>query len=298
MFFFFLIVVLVLLLLVAMLVLLERNILGVDQLRKGPNITGWYGILQTVSDGIKLILKVFLFTPGMRFFFFFLSPLIGLFLSLFNWFFVSVSFVISSMEMTVVLTLFVGSMMVYTVVWAGWGSNSAYSVIGSIRAVAQMISYEVVLGLFVFFFIYNFSSYSWESFFFSNYMGGFFFFFLLFFMWVVVMMAELNRTPFDLVEGESELVGGFNVEYSGSGFTLLFLSEYVNIWFMCAISVIIFFGFFFGFFFSFFMVFFLGIFVVHIRGLLPRYKFFDLIVLTWKVFLPLILFFLVFSFCF
>nr|YP_003331398.1 NADH dehydrogenase subunit 1 [Aplidium conicum]CAX68847.1 NADH dehydrogenase subunit 1 [Aplidium conicum] len=287
--FFSLMFILFLLLLVAFLVLFERNILGLDQSRKGPNISGYFGILQTILDGVKLLMKEYFINPSMRILFFILSPLFGFFLSIMNWLFIAVVFSIMAYESTVIFTLFIGSIMVYCVVWAGWGSNNTYSTIGAIRAVAQMISYEVVMGFFILLMIMSFGTFSWSMFHFLNFGGmNFFLFFFLFFFWFCVILAELNRTPFDLVEGESELVGGFNVEYSGSGFTLLFLSEYVNIWFMGTLTVLMFFYSFSVFMMSFMLVISFVSFIIHIRSLLPRFKYFDLIFLTWKIMLPIV----------
>nr|YP_002995737.1 NADH dehydrogenase subunit 1 [Clavelina lepadiformis]ACO40308.1 NADH dehydrogenase subunit 1 [Clavelina lepadiformis] len=290
MFFFFLFLSLSLLLLVAFLVLMERNILGLLQIRKGPNIVGFFGIIQTVMDGIKLLLKQYIFKNTYGFFFFLFSPILSLGLALLNWVVLPVPNVVASSNFSVLFTLFLSSVMVYTIVWAGWGSSSVYSLVGAIRAVAQMISYEVVIGFFFLFFLFYFKTFSWEGFFNTNqsFYNGFMF--VLFFLWMVIMLAELNRTPFDLVEGESELVGGFNVEYSGCGFTFLFLSEYINIWFMSSITIIIFFGLGSLMLFDFFVISMVVMLVVFIRGMLPRYKFTDLIFLTWTVLMPMVVF--------
>nr|YP_009029849.1 NADH dehydrogenase subunit 1 [Clavelina oblonga]CAL24391.1 NADH dehydrogenase subunit 1 [Clavelina oblonga] len=288
----FLLLSLSLLLLVALLVLVERNILGLLQIRKGPNMVGIYGILQTVMDGIKLLLKQYILKSTYGLFFFIFSPVLSLGLALLNWVVIPMPAVLVSNNYSVLFTLFISSVMVYTIVWAGWGSSSIYSLVGSIRAVAQMISYEVVIGFFFLFFLMYFKSFNWEGFFIFNQGSYNIFFFFLFFLWFIIMLAELNRTPFDLVEGESELVGGFNVEYSGAGFTLLFLSEYVNIWFMCSITYVIFFGLGVSFFLIFFFIFILVLMVVFLRGTLPRYKFTDLIFLTWIILMPFVVFIL------
>lgn len=275
--------VLILLLLVALLVLLERKVLGLAQIRKGPNIVGIYGITQTVVDGVKLLLKEMVFVSGERFFFFFVSPVLGFVLALVTWFFLPEISGGDSSEGAVLFILAISSMLVYTVLWAGWGSNSVYAVVGGIRAVAQMVSYEVVLGLIILFFLYFSSSFALSGL-------GFYYYLRLnlvyvallgIVLWWGVLLAELNRVPFDLVEGESELVGGYSVEYSGYGFTLFFLSEYLNIWAISYLTMLVFFSWY-----CLWLVFRGVVFIVYVRRLLPRYKFTDLIMLTWRIYLP------------
>ncbi len=284
--------ILIILLLVAFLVLLERNFLRLDQKRKRPNIVRWFRCLQTISDRIKLILKKYLNTPNMRIFFFLISPLYRFCLSILSWFFFVIFYNFSFLECSVVITLLFRSVLVYALIWAGWGSSNTYSIVRRIRAVAQIISYEIVIGFFIFIFVLKFNSFSWGVFLFFNidFFKNFFFFFFFFF-WTVIFSAELNRTPFDLVERESELVRRYNVEYSRTRFTLLFLSEYISIWFISFLTSIIFFGYFL---FFFIIVCCLIIIVIHIRATLPRYKFFDLIFLTWKIILPLVTIFILF----
>nr|YP_008083015.1 NADH dehydrogenase subunit 1 [Rhodosoma turcicum]CCO25794.1 NADH dehydrogenase subunit 1 [Rhodosoma turcicum] len=278
----YLVVILSLLLLVAFLVLFERNILGLIQIRKGPNTTGIYGVVQTVMDGVKLLMKEMVYTSNMRLLFFFLSPVVAFAMSLVNWLFIFFPSGLFLSKYGVLITLGVSSLMVYTILWAGWGSNAVFSLVGGVRAVAQMISYEVCFGLLLLGLVLVVGSYSWESFFYYQVGGSFFWiFFSLLVLWGGSVLAELNRTPFDLVEGESELVGGFNVEYAGYGFVLLFLSEYVNIWFMGMLTSLVFF-------FPSMMIFFVVL-SLYCRGALPRFKFTDLIMLTWKVYLPIVL---------
>nr|BAD86514.1 NADH dehydrogenase subunit 1 [Doliolum nationalis] len=286
-----LLVALGLLLMVAFLVLIERNILGLVQERKGPNVVGVYGVVQTVMDGGKLLLKQMVLADGAHLVFFIMSPIVCFILSLFSWAFVPVPFLLVSSKYSILVTLFISSILVYPVLWAGWSSGSMYSLLGGVRAVAQMVSYEVVMGIFIAMIVLLFGYPSWEGFLYYELHGNSFgLFWLTFIAWIAVMLAELNRSPFDLVEGESELVSGFNVEYSGYGFTLLFLAEYMNIWLMGFITALMFFG---G------SQIVLGTGVVfsglYVRSMVPRLKSTDLIMLTWKTFLPFIILALILS---
>lgn len=280
-----LLVALRLLLMVAFLVLIERNILGLVQERKRPNVVGVYGVVQTVMDGGKLLLKQIVLADGAHLVFFVLSPIVCFVLSLFSWAFVPVPFLLVSSKYSILVTLFISSVLVYPVLWAGWSSGSIYSLLRRVRAVAQIVSYEVVIGIFIAIIVLLFGYPSWEGFLYYELHGSSFrLFWLTFIAWIAVILAELNRSPFDLVEGESELVSGFNVEYSGYGFTLLFLAEYINIWLIRFITALIFFrG---GQIVLRTAVVFSGLYV---RSIVPRLKFTDLIMLTWKSFLPLVI---------
>lgn len=274
-----------LLLIVAFLVLIERNILGLVQERKGPNVVGIYRVVQTVMDRGKLLLKQIVLADRAHLVFFIFSPIVCFVLSLFSWAFVPVPFLLVSSKYSILITLFISSILVYPVLWAGWSSRSIYSLLGRVRAVAQIISYEVVIGIFIALIVLLFGYPSWEGFlYYELQRNAFGLFWVTFIAWIAVMLAELNRSPFDLVEGESELVSGFNVEYSRYRFTLLFLAEYINIWLMRFITALIFFR-------RFQLV--LGTAVVfsrlYVRSIVPRLKFTDLIILTWKTFLPLVI---------
>ena len=270
---------------VAFLVLIERNILGLVQERKGPNVVRVYRVVQTVIDGGKLLLKQIVLADGAHLVFFILSPIVCFVLSLFSWAFVPVPFLLVSSKYSILVTLFISSILVYPVLWAGWSSRSMYSLLRRVRAVAQMVSYEVVIGIFIAMIVLLFRYPSWEGFlYYELRRGSFRLFWSMFIAWIAVMLAELNRSPFDLVEGESELVSRFNVEYSRYGFTLLFLAEYINIWLIGFITALIFFGR--GQIVLRTAVVFSGL---YIRSMVPRLKFTDLIMLTWKSFLPLVI---------
>lgn len=280
-----LLVALRLLLIVAFLVLIERNILRLVQERKRPNIVGIYRVAQTVIDGRKLLLKQIVMADSARIVFFIFSPVLCFILSLFSWAFVPVPFILFSSKYSILITLFISSILVYPVLWARWSARSMYSLLRRVRAVAQIISYEVVIGIFIALLVLLFRYPSWERFLYYELSRSTFrVFWIIFITWVAVMLAELNRSPFDLVERESELVSRFNVEYSRYRFTLLFLAEYINIWLIRFITALIFF--------RSIQVILRSIIVfirLYVRSIVPRLKFTDLIILTWKTFLPVVL---------
>jgi len=276
---------------VAFLVLIERNILGLVQERKRPNVVRVYRVVQTVIDRGKLLLKQIVLADRAHLVFFIISPIVCFILSLFSWAFVPVPFLLVSSKYSILVTLFISSILVYPVLWARWSSRSMYSLLGGVRAVAQIVSYEVVIGIFIAIIVLLFGYPSWEGFlYYELHRNSFGLFWLTFIAWIAVMLAELNRSPFDLVERESELVSRFNVEYSRYRFTLLFLAEYINIWLIRFITALMFFG---------------GSQIVlrtrvvfsrlYVRSMVPRLKFTDLIILTWKTFLPFIILALILS---
>nr|YP_005351128.1 NADH dehydrogenase subunit 1 [Emplectonema gracile]AEC12109.1 NADH dehydrogenase subunit 1 [Emplectonema gracile] len=287
-----------LLLAVAFFTLLERKVLGYIQLRKGPNKVGYMGLFQPFADAIKLFSKERVQLLSMNYLFFMFSPIFSLFLTLLLWFLIPVwksSFIFSFFG--VFLFLCVSSLSVYSTLFAGWSSNSKYALLGALRAVAQTISYEVSMVLTLFSCLIVVGSF---SFFYYGEIQNFLFFnfFLLspiFVVWLITVLAETNRAPFDFAEGESELVSGFNIEYGGGSFALLFLAEYGSILVMGVFSSILFFG---GLGFFFVCIFFSGLisfFILWVRGSFPRMRYDRLMLLTWKGFLPFSLFFFFFS---
>nr|YP_010309794.1 NADH dehydrogenase subunit 1 [Megetra punctata]UMR54911.1 NADH dehydrogenase subunit 1 [Megetra punctata] len=284
---------------VAFLTLLERKVLGYIQIRKGPNKVGYMGILQPFSDGIKLFTKEQTFPLMSNFNIYYFSPAINLFISLLLW--MSMPFFSGFLNFTLSILFFlsVSSLSVYTLMMAGWSSNSGYSLLGSLRSVAQTISYEVSLALIFMSFIFLILSMNLIDFFLvQKYIWLLFLMFPLSVMWVISGLAETNRTPFDFAEGESELVSGFNIEYSSGGFALIFLAEYASILFMSMICVLVFLG---GNVFSF--IFFIKLtlvsfFWIWVRGTLPRFRYDKLMNLAWKSFLPSSLNYLIFFFNF
>nr|YP_010134484.1 NADH dehydrogenase subunit 1 [Pseudonoorda nigropunctalis]QWM93974.1 NADH dehydrogenase subunit 1 [Pseudonoorda nigropunctalis] len=280
---------------VAFLTLLERKVLGYIQIRKGPNKVGLLGILQPFSDAIKLFTKEQIYPKFSNYMSYYFSPIIGFVLSLMIWMLIPYYFNMISFDLGILYFLCCTSLGVYTIMVAGWSSNSNYSLLGGLRAVAQTISYEVSLALILMSSLIMIMSFNMIKFY--EYQSLVWFIVILFplsLCWFSSSLAETNRTPFDFAEGESELVSGFNIEYSSGGFALIFLAEYSSILFMSLLFVLIYLG---GYNLSFFfylklsMISFLFIWV---RGTLPRYRYDKLMYLAWKIYLPISLNFLLF----
>nr|AYR05201.1 NADH dehydrogenase subunit 1 [Coleoptera sp. ACP-2013] len=282
---------------VAFLTLLERKLLGYIQMRKGPNKAGFTGVLQPFSDAVKLFSKeqTFPFVSNLNIYYF--SPIFNLAFSLFLWACIPFFSVLLNFNFSILFFLCLGSLSVYTVMLAGWSSNSNYSMLGALRSVAQTISYEVSLSLVLMSFIFFILSMNFLDFLKFQVNSWFLFICLpLCLMWVISGLAETNRTPFDFAEGESELVSGFNVEYSSGGFAFIFMAEYSSILLMSLICCLIFMGGNFLSFTFFLKVNFMVFFWVWIRGTLPRFRYDKLMYLAWKSILPSSLNFLLFFF--
>nr|YP_009487705.1 NADH dehydrogenase subunit 1 [Anopheles triannulatus]ACX49710.1 NADH dehydrogenase subunit 1 [Anopheles darlingi]ACX49723.1 NADH dehydrogenase subunit 1 [Anopheles darlingi]AWB98029.1 NADH dehydrogenase subunit 1 [Anopheles darlingi]AWB98120.1 NADH dehydrogenase subunit 1 [Anopheles darlingi]AWB98276.1 NADH dehydrogenase subunit 1 [Anopheles darlingi] len=280
---------------VAFLTLLERKVLGYIQIRKGPNKVGFNGLLQPFSDAVKLFTKEQTYPLVSNYISYYFSPVFSLFLSLLIWMCIPYLIKLYSFNLGVLFFLCCTSLGVYTVMIAGWSSNSNYALLGGLRAVAQTISYEVSLALILLSFIFLIGNYNFMNFYnFQSYIWFIFFCFPLGLVWLASCLAETNRTPFDFAEGESELVSGFNVEYSSGGFALIFLAEYSSILFMSMLFVVIFLG---GDIYSllfFFKLTFISFIFIWVRGTLPRFRYDKLMYLAWKSFLPLSLNYLFF----
>nr|YP_009164779.1 NADH dehydrogenase subunit 1 [Nevromus exterior]AKA94257.1 NADH dehydrogenase subunit 1 [Nevromus exterior] len=280
---------------VAFLTLLERKVLGYVQIRKGPNKVGFWGIPQPFCDAIKLFTKEQTYPVMSNYLMYYFSPIISLFLVLMTWMVFPMEWGMWSFNLGILFFLCCLSLGVYTVMIAGWSSNSNYALLGGLRAVAQTISYEVSLALILMSFIMLISSFSlFELYNYQKFIWFMFISFPMALVWLVSCLAETNRTPFDFAEGESELVSGFNVEYSSGGFALIFLAEYASILFMSMLFIMLFVG---GDVFSF--MFYIKLSVVSfifiwVRGTLPRYRYDMLMYLAWKSFLPLSLNYLLF----
>nr|YP_009045951.1 NADH dehydrogenase subunit 1 [Triops australiensis]CDR98447.1 NADH dehydrogenase subunit 1 [Triops australiensis] len=278
---------------VAFLTLFERKLLGYIQLRKGPNKLGLGGFLQPFADAVKLFTKEQTFPYMSNYLPYYLAPVISLSVSLLVWISLPWGFVLLNSDLMILFFLCCISMGVYTLMAAGWSSNSKYSLLGALRAVAQTVSYEVSLALILLSFVLLISSFNlFTMFSYQTYVWFFYLGPVLSLLWLVSCLAETNRTPFDFAEGESELVSGYNTEYSSGGFALIMLSEYTSILFMSALFVMMFMG---GLSFFFMIKFLLIVFIfVWVRGTLPRMRYDKLMNLAWKSFLPVSLNYLLF----
>nr|AVJ52674.1 NADH dehydrogenase subunit 1 [Solenosthedium bilunatum] len=286
----YLVVILCILVSVGFVTLLERKVLGYIQLRKGPNKVGLMGLLQPFSDGLKLFFKEQTFPFKSNFLIYYLSPVFMLLLSILMWCLYPMMINLYNFNYGILFFMCCTGMGVYGVMLSGWSSNSNYALLGSLRSVSQTISYEVSMALImVCLIIFVFSFNLMDFMYYQSYIWFIYFSFPLFFCWLSSCLAETNRSPFDFAEGESELVSGFNVEYSGSGFAFIFLSEYMNIIFMSMLTVIMFLGCDLYSIFFYIKVFFIIFWFIWVRGTLPRFRYDKLMYLTWKMFLPLTL---------
>nr|YP_004347862.1 NADH dehydrogenase subunit 1 [Tetraodon mbu]BAK09860.1 NADH dehydrogenase subunit 1 [Tetraodon mbu] len=289
------------LLAVAFLTLLERKVLGYMQLRKGPNIVGPYGLLQPIADGVKLFIKEPIRPSTASPILFILTPMLALTLAMSLWAPMPLPYPILDLNLTILFILALSSLAVYSILGSGWASNSKYALVGALRAVAQTISYEVSLGLILLSLIIFAGGFTLQTF---NISQESIWLIIpawpLAAMWYISTLAETNRAPFDLTEGESELVSGFNVEYAGGPFALFFLAEYANILFMNTLSAILFLGA------SHIPTFpeltamnlmtkaaLLSLIFLWVRASYPRFRYDQLMHLIWKNFLPLTLAFVI-----
>jgi len=300
--------VLPLLIAIAYLTLLERKMIASIQRRRGPNhaLVGIFGLGQPLADGLKLLLKETIFPSKANIVLFFIAPVLTFTLSLVTWAVVPFSndYVFVNIHLSVVYVLAVSSLGVYGILLSGWASNSKYAFLGSMRSAAQMVSYEVSLGLMLCTVAVCVGSLDLQEIVLSQ--DGLWLIFPLFPAWILFLiasLAETNRPPFDLPEAEAELVAGYFVEYSSMGFALFFLGEYSNMLFMSGMSVILFFG---GWlppfgtesvlypilglvpgplWFGLKVALVVSVFV-WVRAALPRYRYDQLMQLGWKMLLP------------
>ena len=274
---------------VAFFTLVERKILGYAHFRKGPTKLFFFGLFQPISDAVKLFSKESLKGYKFSFFLFFVGPFLGLFLMFILWVCYGGFFGVFGGSYTFIYVFCFLRLGVYFLLFCGWGANRKYSLLGGYRSVSQTVSYEVSMIFFGLLFVYVISSYDFSFFPFYQFGYWFFFFSLIFFCgWIFIILAERNRTPFDFSEGESELVSGFNVEYGGGIFSLIFICEYGIIIFLCFLSSYIFIG---GRMFV-LKISILCMIFVWVRCCFPRYRYDFLMGRAWTILLPFSLFFL------
>lgn len=297
-----------LIILVAFLTYFERKVIAAMQLRVGPNVVGPFGLFQPLADGMKLIFKEPIIPIGANKILFLLAPVITYVLALIGWAVIPLSetFVIANINVGVLYILAVSSLGVYGIIIAGWSSNSKYAFLGAIRSSAQMISYEVSIGIIIVNVLLFTGSLNLTEIVLAQQEGWFIWpLFPVFVIFFVSILAETNRHPFDLPEAEAELVAGYNVEYSSMPFALFFLGEYANIILMASIATILFLG---GWLppvdIAFFNILpgqiwfilkvtFVLFGMIWVRATLPRFRYDQLMRLGWKIFLPFSLFWLV-----
>jgi NADH-quinone oxidoreductase subunit H len=290
---------------VAYLTVAERKILGAIQLRKGPNVVGFWGLLQAFADALKMIMKEQIIPTGANRFLFVIAPMLTMVLALMAWAVIPVNdgWAIADINVGILYLFAISSLSVYGIIIAGWASNSKYAFLGALRSAAQMVSYEVSIGFVIVTVLLCAGSLNLTEI--VRAQSTIWFAIPLFPMLIVYFvsaLAETNRPPFDLAEGESEIVAGFLVEYSGISWGLFFLGEYANMILQAAMMTILFLGGWLPVFGLSFIpgpiwfiakIIFVLFFFIWVRATFPRFRYDQLMRLGWKVFLPLSLFWLV-----
>jgi len=287
---------------VALIVWLDRRVWAFVQKRKGPNVVGPFGLLQTLADALKYIFKEIIIPASANKTIFVLAPIITLTLSLIAWAVIPFSneMVLSNINVGILYLFAVSSLGVYGIIMGGWASNSKYPFLGAIRSAAQMVSYEVSIGIIIINVLLCVGSLNLNEIVLAQ--KNVWFIFPLFPMFVVFFisaLAETNRPPFDLPEAESELVAGYQTEYSGMMYAMFWLGEYANILLLCALGSVLFLGGWLspidiypfniipGVFWMIFKILILFLLFSLVKAIVPRYRFDQLMRLGWKIFLPL-----------
>jgi len=293
---------------VALIVWLDRRIWALVQKRKGPNVVGPFGLFQTLADALKYMFKEIIIPASSNKTIFVLAPIITLTLSLIAWAVIPFSnkMVLSNINVGILYLFAVSSLSVYGIIMGGWASNSKYPFLGAIRSAAQMISYEVSIGIIIINVLLCVGSLNLNQIVLAQ--KNVWFIFPLFPMFVVFFisaLAETNRPPFDLPEAESELVAGYQTEYSGMMYAMFWLGEYANILLLCALGSVLFLGGWLspidiypftilpGPFWMILKILILFILFSLVKAIVPRYRFDQLMRLGWKIFLPISLFWVV-----
>lgn len=288
---------------VAYLTYAERKVIAAMQLRRGPNVVGFMGLLQPLADGLKLFFKETIIPSGSNRVIFVMAPMVTLTLALSAWAVIPLGsgLVVANINVGILYLFAISSLGVYGILMAGWASNSKYAFLGAIRSAAQMVSYEVSMGFVIITVLLVSGSLNLSDIVKAQEETVWFIIplFPMFVIFFISTLAETNRHPFDLPEAEAELVAGYNVEYSAMTFALFFLGEYANMILMCAMTTVLFLG---GwlppldmppfnwlpgpvwFIFKILLLLFVFLWV---RATLPRYRYDQLMRLGWKVFLPI-----------
>ena len=295
---------------VAMIVWLDRRVWGLVQKRKGPNVVGPFGLLQTLADALKYIFKEIIIPASANKAVFILAPIVTMTLALVAWAVIPMSeeLVLSDINVGILYLFAVSSLGVYGIIMGGWASNSKYPFLGAIRSAAQMVSYEVSIGIIIINVLLCVGSLNLKDIVLAQkelwYVIPLFPMFVIFF---ISALAETNRPPFDLPEAEAELVAGYQTEYSGMMYAMFWLGEYANILLMCAMGSILFLG---GWLpiidiypiniipapvWMILKILFLFFLFALIKAIVPRYRYDQLMRLGWKIFLPFSLIYLVFT---
>jgi NADH-quinone oxidoreductase subunit H len=293
---------------VALIVWLDRRVWAFVQKRRGPNVVGPFGLLQTLADALKYLFKEIIIPASANKTIFILAPIVTLTLSLIAWAVIPFSqdMVLANINVGILYLFAVSSLGVYGIIMAGWSSNSKYPFLGAIRSAAQMVSYEVSIGLIIINVLICVGSLNLNQIVLAQEKVWFIFpLFPMFVIFFISALAETNRPPFDLPEAESELVAGYQTEYSGMMYAMFWLGEYANILLLCALGSILFLGGWHspidvypinilpGVFWMIFKI--IGLFLLFslVKAIVPRYRFDQLMRLGWKIFLPLSLVWLV-----
>ena len=293
---------------VAMIVWLDRRVWAFVQKRRGPNVVGPFGLLQSIADALKYVFKEIIIPASSNKIIFILAPIVTMTLALISWAVIpfSENFVLANINVGILYIFAVSSLGVYGIIMGGWASNSKYPFLGSIRSAAQMVSYEVSIGIIIINVLLCVGSLNLTDIVLAQEKIWFIVpLFPMFVIFFISALAETNRPPFDLPEAEAELVAGYQTEYSGMMYAMFWLGEYANILLMCALGSILFLG---GWLspieiypfdkipsplWLIFKILFLFILFALVKAIVPRYRYDQLMKLGWKIFLPMSLFWVI-----